>query len=76
MGKKSLQALGIALLILLGGCALKHDLNVSGDLNVVHTIDADTLYAFFLDLCNGDEQCADDEMNQFLTWLYSTGGNN
>lgn len=76
MDYKGLQILGLALSLVVGalGCA-KLDVNatVEGQVGVVHSVDTDTIYAFFLDLCDGDEACAQQETFRFLDWLYSTG---
>ena len=56
----------------LSACA---PIKVEGSLDVTHTANLQPIYGFFLEYCNGDEACADQRMNDFLTWLYTTGDN-
>ena len=45
-------------------------IQVDGRVDVVHSVELDSLYTFFLDRCDGDEVCADQRMSDFLGWLY------
>jgi len=67
-------ALMLGAALSLFGCGIEIDHQMSGGVEVIHTINTDEIYNFFLNRCEGDRQCANQEMDDFLDWLYSTSG--
>lgn len=45
------------------------DANVHGSVDVIHKLDFDSIYNFFLKYCNNDRICADKRFDEFLDFL-------
>lgn len=55
-------------LIALSSCG-KVPVEVTGSVDVNHNIQIDDLYDFFLDQCEGDYECANQRLAEFLGYL-------